>query len=99
MSCMKTLRWNRSWLAATAFLLTITLAGMSYGAGAAPDAANAAQKKDMNALRALMQQRANVNVAQPDGTTALHWAVVWNNEEAVNLLLRAGADAKARNRY
>lgn len=94
---MKTRRWNRIWLAAPAFLLTITLAGSSYGAVA--DAANAAQKKDMDALRALMRQRADVNAAQPDGTTALHWAVLWNNEEAVNLLLRAGADAKARNRY
>src|SRR5437773_4457685 len=97
MSCMKTRRWNQSWLAATAFLLTITLTGVSYGARA--DAADAAQKKDIEALRALMRQRANANAAQPDGTTALHWAVVWNNEEAVNLLLRAGADAKARNRY
>ena len=45
MDCMKTRRWNRSWLAATAFLLTITLAGVSYGARA--DAADAAQKKDI----------------------------------------------------
>ena len=38
----------------------------------------------------------DVNAAQPDGTTALHWAVVWNNDEAVKLLLRAGANVKAR---
>ena len=61
--------------------------------------ADAAQKKDIGALRALVQRSADVNAAQPDGTTALHWAVTWNNEDAVNLLLRAGADAKARNRY
>src|SRR5215475_16141623 len=65
----------------------------------ATDAADAAQKKDLSALRALVQHKADVNVAQPDGTTALHWAVVWNNEEAVALLLRAGANATARNRY
>ena len=59
----------------------------------------AAQKQDIGALRALVQRKVDVNAAQPDGTTALHWAVVWNNEDAVNLLLRAGADAKARNRY
>ena len=46
-----------------------------------------------------MQRKVDVNAAQPDGTTALHWAVVWNNEDAVTLLLRAGANAKARNRY
>lgn len=94
---MKTQRWNRLRLVATAFLLTITFAGNNYGAGS--EAADAAQKKNMDALRALMRQRANVNAAQPDGTTALHWAAVWNNEEAVNLLLGAGADARARNRY
>jgi len=65
----------------------------------ATDAADAAQKKDLSALRALVQRKADVNTAQPDGTTALHWAVVWNNEEAVVLLLRAGANASARNRY
>ena len=40
-----------------------------------------------------------MNAAQPDGTTALHWAVLWNDDEAVNLLLRAGANVKAANRY
>ena len=70
---------------------------VSHGAGA--DAADAAQKQDIGALRALVQRKADVNAAQPDGTTALHWAVVWNDEDAVNLLLRAGANAKAANRY
>ncbi|HET9833713.1 MAG TPA: ankyrin repeat domain-containing protein, partial [Vicinamibacterales bacterium] len=65
----------------------------------ATDAADAAQKKDLSALRALVRNKADVNAAQPDGTTALHWAVMWNNDEAVTLLLRAGANAKAMNRY
>src|SRR5215813_5170288 len=69
------------------------------GFAGATDAADAAQKKDLSALRALVQRKTDVNVAQPDGTTALHWAVMWNNEEAVTLLLRAGANATARNRY
>src|SRR5262245_47806752 len=82
-------------------LLTIALviAVPALGAAAGSDAADAVQKKDLSALRALVQRKADVNAAQPDGTTAMHWAVVWNNEEAVNLLIRAGADVKARNRY
>jgi len=80
-----------------AFILAIALP--SIGAAAGADAADAAQRKDLAALRALVQRRADVNAAQPDGTTALHWAATWNNEDAVSLLLRAGADAKARNRY
>src|SRR5215813_2990221 len=79
-------------LLAVSFLPATGFAGGS-------DTADAVQKKDLSALRALVQHKADVNVAQPDGTTALHWAVVWNNEEAVALLLRAGANATARNRY
>jgi uncharacterized protein len=83
-----------------AFVLSVALLGTpAISAVAGSDAADAVQKKDLGALRALVQRKADVNAAQPDGTTALHWAVLWNNEEAVNLLLRAGADVKARNRY
>ena len=75
----------------------LMLTAISYAAGT--EAANAAENRDREALRALVQQRGNVNAAQPDGTTALHWAAHWNDLEGVNLLLRAGADAKAVNRY
>ena len=78
-------------------LALFVLPATAFAAGS--DTADAVQKKDLGALRALVQRKADVNAAQPDGTTALHWAVVWNNEEAVGLLLRAGADVKARNRY
>src|SRR5580765_1245098 len=88
---------GRPSLALLAVLLSVVAPATGHAAGA--DAADAAQKKDIGALRALVQRRTDVNAAQPDGTTALHWAVVWNSEEAINLLLRAGADVKARNRY
>ena len=65
----------------------------------ASDAADAAQRKDTTALRSLVARRANVNTPQVDGTTALQWAVHWNDADAVKLLLRAGADPKAANRY
>src|SRR6267142_5783501 len=73
------------------------LQGTTYAA-AGPEAADAAQRKDRDALRALVRQRADVNAPQPDGTTALHWAAHWNDAELVDLLLRAGANAKAVNR-
>jgi ankyrin repeat protein len=94
---MNNRRWSSFARASLAAALAIVTPATSLAAGA--DAADAVQKKDIGALRALVQRKADVNGAQPDGTTALHWAVVWNNEEAVNLLLRAGADVKARNRY
>jgi ankyrin repeat protein len=78
--------------------LAIPCAGYA-AAGDVATAANAAQNRDMTALKALLRQRTNVNAAQPDGTTALHWAAHWNDLEAVNLLIKAGANAKAANRY
>jgi ankyrin repeat protein len=84
------------WMA-LCLMIGLTLQSAAYGAGA--DAANAAQTRDMNTLRTLLRQRADVNAAQPDGTTALHWAAHWNDLETVNLLLRAGANVKAANRY
>jgi len=84
----------RTLIAAGLLLLTPAIAFAG-----ATDAADAAQKKDLSALRALVQRKADVNAAQPDGTTALHWAVMWNNDEAVSLLIRAGANVKVANRY
>jgi ankyrin repeat protein len=82
------------------FAMGLALAASLQGAAAGTSgAADAAEKRDIQALRALVQQRANVNAAQTDGTTALHWAAHWNDADAVNLLLRAGADPKATNRY
>jgi ankyrin repeat protein len=50
-------------------------------------------------VRQLARSKAAVNAAEPDGTTALHWAVQANNVELVTLLLRAGANVKTPNRY
>src|SRR6266705_3031659 len=84
----------RTWLV---LLLVVVVSGITFAAG--PSAADAAQRKDKEAIRALVKERADVNAAQPDGTTALHWAAHWNDAELVDMLLRAGANAKAVNRY
>src|SRR5437870_3680760 len=90
-----TMRW-----AAMCLTIGLALQGAGYGAGAdAAPTANAAQNRDMTTLRALVRQHTEINTAQPDGTTALHWAAHWNDLETVNLLLRAGANVKATNRY
>jgi len=47
----------------------------------------------------LIEQHADVNAADPDGTTPLHWAIARHDLELADRLLRAGADAKARNAY
>ena len=60
--------------------------------------ADAAMNKNREALRALVEQKADVNAAQADGATALHWAVRADDMESVDLLLRAGANVHAANR-
>ena len=71
----------------------------SLASAAGADAADAAERKDMAALRAMVTKRVNVNTPQADGTTALLWAAHWNDVETVKLLLRAGANAVATNRF
>ncbi|HWK52777.1 MAG TPA: ankyrin repeat domain-containing protein, partial [Hyphomicrobiales bacterium] len=75
-----------------AVLLALLPAGAALGA---PDVADAAMAHDLQQLRTLIEQGADVDEAQPDGSTALHWAVQWNEPQAVEALLEAGADAEA----
>jgi len=60
---------------------------------------NAAKQGDRAAVRALLNERADVNAAQPDGETALHWAANRDDLETADLLIRAGANVNAANDY
>ena len=75
------------------------LISTTAGFGAPPsDVADAAMKGNKEAVRALLQQKANVNAPQSDGTTALDWAVRSDDLETADLLIRAGANVSAANR-
>ena len=50
---------------------------------AGSDVADAAMRGKKDVLRTLLQQKADVNVPQIDGTTALHWAVRADDLETV----------------
>ena len=50
-------------------------------------------------VRALLDQRVDVNAAEVDGATALHWAVRGEEASVVGMLLAAGADGTVANRY
>jgi ankyrin repeat protein len=79
-------------------LFVLLLSSFAAVAASSP-VADAVQNRDLPTLRTLLKQNAAVNLAQPDGTTALQWAAHWNDSETVGLLLQAGADAKAANHY
>ena len=77
----------------------LSLLASALAQAAPSEIATAAEHRDKEALRALIQKHADVNTPQPDGATALHWAAHWNDLESVNVLLAAGAKPNAANRY
>ncbi|HEY7338378.1 MAG TPA: ankyrin repeat domain-containing protein [Bryobacteraceae bacterium] len=60
---------------------------------------DAVKLNDANAVRALLAQHVDVNAAEPDGSTALHWAAQRDNLEIAEALIAAGANVKATTRY
>ena len=97
-------------LALSAFAGASTSAALSASARAATDSPKRGESPDRRIVEAvksgdqaevttLLRQRVNVNTPEPDGTTALHWAVRDDDLALADKLIRAGADVKAGNRY
>ncbi len=61
--------------------------------------ADAAELQQHETLLRLLASKADVNTAQVDGMTALHWAAYHDDAKTFDVLLNAGADANAKNRY
>src|SRR5262249_19088677 len=85
-------------LETAALVLFLLASGPAMAQSGAP-LADAAEKKDRAKIDALLKKGADVNAAQIDGMTALHWAVYHDDLQAATLLLKAGANVKAANRY
>src|SRR5688572_18819717 len=64
----------------------------------APVVADAAMEGDVAAVRAAIAKGADVNVAQGDGMTALHWAAEHADSAMTATLLRAKANVSATTR-
>ena len=62
------------------------------------DVADAAKARDAAAVKALLKQGADVNAAQGDGMTALHWAATNGDAALTQMLLSAGANIRATTR-
>jgi uncharacterized protein len=72
---------------------------VAAGASAQATLADRIQAGDRRAALAMIASGADVNQAQPDGTTPLHWAAYRVDKELVLTLLKKGAKAGAINRY
>ena len=79
--------------------LLLVLAGAYAAAAAPPEAAlaDAARRGDWAAVRTLLEEGADVDAREGDGSTALHWASYRDDREAAARLIRAGADVDAAN--
>ena len=71
--------------------------GVSDAATESP-IADAARGDDIEAVRALIADGADVNAAHGDGMTGLHWAALNGNGEMARLLIDAGATLEAATR-
>jgi ankyrin repeat protein len=77
----------------------VAAAACAAAAAEMPPLVAAAKNGAPESALALIAAGADVNAAEPDGTTALHWAARGGMASLVELLLGAGAAAGAANRY
>ena len=96
------MRGRRSSRLSVTGLLAVSLGvagGRPAAAGNDAPLADAVQRGDQATVRALIEQQVDVDAAQGDGATALHWAAYQNDARTTALLIRAGADVNAPNNY
>jgi ankyrin repeat protein len=79
-------------------LVLATVLASSLSAAGPADIANAAMAKDAAAVKKLLKEGSDVNGAQGDGMTALHWAAINGDAELAQMLLFAGANVGAKTR-
>src|SRR4029079_10818697 len=71
----------------------IVLSGLTIAAATDLRLIQAVKRRDLDAVRVLLNERVDVNAAQGDGATPLHWAAHRDDLAIADLLIRAGARA------
>src|SRR5688572_15331186 len=89
---------RRSLIAASCLVATLSF-GASVHAQSDTRVVVATKHQDATTAKALIKQRADVNAADVDGTTALQWAAHWNDLDTVKALIASGAKASVASRY
>jgi ankyrin repeat protein len=77
------------------FAVTALLLASLASAASDRRVADAAKARDRAAVQALLAAHADVNGAQGDGSTGLHWAAHWDDADMVQKLISAGARVDA----
>jgi len=84
--------------AASVVVLCVVFVAVT-GAEASVPLVDAARRGDTAAVRQLLRGVRDASIAEPDGTTALHWAAQRGDLASVEMLLRARANVKAATAY
>ena len=94
---------RRSLLAGLPLALALAVvpgtAPATAGAGLDAPLIDVVRRGDAAAVRAMLDEGADVDARQPDGATALHWAARLDRVDLARLLLAAGADPTAANAF
>ncbi len=77
--------------------LTAATSGLCLAVSSDLRLIQAVKRQNVESVRVLLKQHVDVNAAQGDGTTALHWAADLDNLAIADLLIRAGARSNAAN--
>jgi ankyrin repeat protein len=83
----------------TAVIATVALAAISASAFASSQLADAIEAGRRDEALKLIDSGADVNAAQGDGATPLHWAAYRLDVDLVDRLLKHGASAATQNRF
>jgi ankyrin repeat protein len=76
----------------------VCLSALVFATASPTPVADAAMNSDLTTVKTLLTQGADVNSAQHDGMTALHWAALNDDPAMAKMLLVAGADPNAATR-
>ena len=86
-------------LLAAALLSALVAANVAAQDGNEQQMLQLASEGETEAALELIGRSTDVTQSQPDGTTALHWAIYYDDVALVERLIERGADVKARNSY
>ncbi len=79
-------------------LVVLATSVLLAGAESSAPVADAAMRGDADAVKALLRDGADVNAAQGDGMTPLHWTASHGDADLTSALLYAGANVRATTR-
>ena len=82
----------------TACILVLGLTATPLAAAGDLRLIGAVKQRDLGAVETLLRYGVDVNAAEGDGTTALHWAVQADDSQMATALIKAGARVSQTNR-